>query len=69
VLSSSHPELIKQVLPFSLEAKKIFLNSKYLLDLLKENHAILDSRIVKQTKDKKRKNKIYQLDIQETHTI
>jgi len=62
VLSSKDPFLIKLILPFSLEAKNIFLNSNYIQELLKININILDNRIVKETKEKKKKiNKSYEL--------
>lgn len=37
------------------------MNSKYLQQLLKENNAIIDNRLIKDSKDKKKK-KVYQLD-------
>lgn len=42
-------------MPFSIIAKTLFMNSKYLQQLLKENNAIIDNRLVKDSKDKKKK--------------
>lgn len=60
-LNCSNPSLIKLIMPFSISAKTLFMNSKYLQQLLKENNAIIDNRLVKDSKDKKKK-KPYQLD-------
>ena len=49
------------LLPFSLKAKKMFLSSSLLLDSLKEANSVVESRIVRDTKDKKKKNKVHTL--------
>lgn len=46
-LNSENPSTVKAILPFSIEAKIMFLQSKYLQQLLKENSVIIDNRLVK----------------------
>ena len=54
------------LLPFSLKAKKMFLSSALLSDSLREAIAVVESRIVRDTKDKKKKNKVHTLSEKET---
>lgn len=46
-------------MPFSIKSKELFLSSKYLQQLLKDNNSIVDERLVKESKDKKKKVKVY----------
>ena len=67
-LNCSNPSLIKLIMPFSISAKTLFMNSKYLQQLFKENNAIIDNRLVKDSKDKKKK-KAFQLDQKDLLTL
>lgn len=69
ILSSSKPELIKMVLPFSLKAKQLFLSSSLLTTSIREAISIIDGRIVKDSKEKKKKIKIYVLTEKENEIL
>lgn len=69
ILSGSKPELIKMVLPFSLKAKQLFLSSSLLTTSIREAISIIDGRIVKDSKEKKKKIKIYVLTEKENEIL
>lgn len=57
------------VLPFSLKAKQLFLSSSLLTTSIREAISIIDGRIVKDSKEKKKKIKIYVLTEKENEIL
>ena len=57
------------LLPFSLKAKQHFLSSALLIESLKEANSVVELRLVRESKDKKKKDKIHSLQAKESQVM